>query len=109
MDKIYDQFKENRDKDKFVTERLVVNKLKKYKPVFTSIEYNQHILRDDNVHRDTLLRVNFDLGKIFYYDLNLEYIMKVLEKKAEKQLRDSKQRNLDLINLNDLLDELGEI
>ena len=63
------------------TEGAIVKKLERYKPVFISIGHNHYILRDDNVHRDTLLRVDFDSGKIFYYNSDFEYIMKLLKKK----------------------------
>ena len=94
------------DSDKIKLEKSILKILKPYMHLFTR-DYGQvYVLRDTDVNRSILLRINLQTGQILEYNKNLIYIKNVLKNKMKLSLDETSKTVVDLAKLKEVLYDL---
>ena len=94
------------DKDKIELEKSILKILKPYMHLFTR-DYGQvYVLRDSNVDRSILLRINIKSEQILKYNKDFKYIKNVLKEKIKLSLEETSETVVDLAKLKEVLYDL---
>jgi len=94
------------DTDKIKLEESILRILKPYMHLFTRDYGEVYVLRDSNVDRSILLRINIKSEQILKYNKDFKYIKNVLKEKIKLSLEETSETVVDLAKLKEVLYDL---